>query len=574
MDVIKNLNTQIYTHISQHFLSIKESDVQCVSAKSSQNHDYQSSLCLRLAKNLHCTPIAMAQRIVEILRPLSHVSVEVSGPGFLNVTLNNAAISQFLQEYHATFAAPLNFNQSLHILVDYSSPNIAKELHVGHLRSTIIGDVIANAWEWSGAKVTRINHLGDWGTAFGMLLAYLKRHQKNVFDQTLSLSDLMIWYQDAKKEFDETPQYYEDSKQALVLLQAGHAESLKVWKQLCVISQMGYQKIYNQLDIKGLQARGESFYQPWLAQIVEQAQTQNLLSYSDGAACIFLDGFQGRDGTPLPLIIQKSDGGFNYATTDLAAVQYRIQTDRADKVFYVTDNGQKDHFAMIFSAAYAMALSSPGQLIHVPFGVVQNAERKRYKTRSGGVVPLQDLLDEAYERALAVAVERSIPEQHNFAKIVGFGAIKYADLSTYRLMDYVFDVDKMLSFEGNTIVYILYSLVRAKSLLKKAGTPFDSIDPLHLAQFSLNYSYTMTEKRLILQLLKFEQIFKDVLDQSAPHFFCDYLYELSVRFNHFFRDCPVLNNESTAQRLLLVFCVATEMTSVLHLLGIQTLDEM
>ncbi len=576
MNVIKKINTEIYNKISESlkFPSIILSDIQCVPSKSGQSHDFQTSLCLKIAKNLGLSPITLANQIIGELDCLSNMHFEVSEPGFINITLQNAAVTEFLEEYRNALRNPWDFNRDKKIIVDYSSPNIAKELHVGHLRSTIIGDALANTWAFTGANVLRLNHLGDWGTAFGMLLAYLERQNKDVFDTKLTLSDLMLWYQEAKKEFDENVQYYEDSKKALVRLQTGDPKDLKIWQQLCTISKIGYQKIYNQLEIKDLQDRGESFYQPWLAQIIQLSQEKNLLSYSEGAACLFLEGFIGRDGTPLPLIIQKSDGGFNYATTDLAAIQYRIQSDHAHKIFYVTDNGQRDHFAMVFSAAIAMSLATSEQLIHVPFGVVQNPEKKRYKTRSGSVIRLQELLDEAYERAFDLAVHRPISDKERFASVVGFGAIKYADLSSFRLMDYVFDFDKMLAFDGNTVVYLLYCLVRTKSILKKAEGQLAPEKTDYSGQFSLDYTYTITEKRLVLQLVKLEQVVKDVLNQSAPHFLCDYLYELCVRFNHFFRDCPVLNHEHSKQRLILVNLVAQAITSTLHLLGINTLDEM
>jgi arginyl-tRNA synthetase len=527
--------------------------------------DFQSNIALKIAKKVQLSPLALAQKLLPLLNATDLFSYEVAAPGFINITLSEKTLlnaAAILPEYLTT-----SEHQGEKIIVEYSSPNVAKELHVGHLRSTIIGHALANCFEAVGYDVMRLNHVGDWGTAFGMLIAFIKRHHLNYQDQELTLATLMEWYQQSKLEFDSSPEIYEDSKKEVVALQAGDPENLAIWQRLCFISEQGYQKIYDQLNIHGLKIRGESFYNPYLPKVIEDFAEKGLLSYSDGAACVFLEGFTNRENQPLPLIIQKADGGYNYATTDLASVRYRIKEDKAEKVYYVTDNGQREHFAMIFAAAEKVGYAAHEQLIHVPFGVVQDAAKKRFKTRSGGVVKLQDLLDEAYQRAYALAIERSLSDPATFAKVVGYGALKYADLSSNRIMDYVFDFDRMLSFDGNTIVYLLYSFVRAESILKKAEEhPKTFIMP--------RTSLVPAERRLLMQCLLYQHTLHAVLKHSNPHLLCEYLYELATRFHCFFRDCPVLTAPEKNSRLGYVLLMQNVLKKGLSLLGLDTLNEM
>jgi arginyl-tRNA synthetase len=527
--------------------------------------DFQSNVAFKIAKDVGLAPSVLAQKIVHHFDSNLPLTFSVAGAGFINITIKEKALLQ------AADHLPKFFSEKKHqgekIIVEYSSPNVAKELHVGHLRSTIIGDALANCFESVGYDVLRLNHVGDWGTAFGMLIAYIKRHRLDYNNTNLSLSTLMEWYQQSKVEFDNSPEVYEDSKKEVVALQQGDPENLKIWQILCSISEQGYQKIYDALSIEGLHVRGESFYNPYLPKVIEDFKEKSLLTYSDGAACVFLEGFKNRENQPLPLIIQKADGGYNYATTDLASVRYRIFEDRALRIYYVTDNGQRDHFSMIFAAAEKVGYASKDQLIHVPFGIVQDEFKKRFKTRSGGVIKLQDLLDEAYQRAHSIATERHLSNPDHFAKVVGYGALKYADLSSNRIMDYVFDFDRMLAFEGNTIVYLLYSYVRASSILKKAD---HDENKFIYPQGSLNPS----ERRLLIQCLLYPHTVSSVLKYANPHLLCEYLYELATRFNHFFRDCPVLNAEEKSSRLSYVILFKSVLKQGLSLLGLNTIDEM
>ncbi len=567
MTISNYIHDAVLAIVLSNHPEIEKLDLYPNRAKSHQDHDFQFSFPLKYAKKKNLNPIDFAQSLCCDLSVIEGLRFEASKPGFINVFVEDIVLSGSLKNMIAD-----NQNhaaKNMRVIVDYSSPNIAKELHVGHLRSTIIGHALANIWEYCGADVLRLNHLGDFGTAFGMLLAYIEENHKDVFASDLDLSDLMKWYQESKAIFDQDKDFYELSKKNLIRLQAGDHKAVAQWKALCAISQQGYDKIYSQLGIEGLISRGESFYQPWLEEVIHDAQAMNVSSDSDGAVCIFLDGFKSRDGNNLPLIIQKSDGGYNYATTDLAAIKYRCQHDQADKIFYVTDSGQKDHFSMVFQAAKKLNYIQQQELYHVPFGVVQNPEGKRYKTRSGGVIRLQDLLDESYERAYAIAEDRGYTgNKEIFAKTVGIGALKYADLSTHRTMDYIFDFDRMLSFEGNTVVYILYSFVRTQSLLKKSGK----------SQFVFHVfgetQLEKSEKDLLLALDRFDDVLSCILKESTPHPLCDYLYQLSGAFHAFFRDCPVLNHVHSDRRLTIVYTVNKYLKKGLGLLGIGVLDEM
>ena len=539
--------------------------------KDEQFGDFQTNIALKASKLFKLPPLVLADQI------LSHIMLKdiydfiVAGPGFINIKIKNNILLKASLEVAAAGFDVSKTNRK--IIVEYSSPNVAKELHVGHLRSTIIGDALANCFEWAGDEVLRLNHIGDWGTAFGMLISYIKRHSLDYRNSDLNLATLMIWYQESKIEFDADESIYEDSKREVVSLQSGDPQNIEIWTRLCEISEQGYKKIYDALDIKNLKVRGESFYNPYLAKVVEDFNQKNLLTYSDGAACVFMDGFKNRNNEPLPLIIQKADGGFNYATTDLASVWYRVSHDRADKIYYVTDNGQREHFAMFFEAARLVGYAESGQLVHVPFGVVQDEFKKRFKTRSGGVIKLQDLLDEAYERAYEIAKSRELNHPEEFAKIIGYGALKYADLSSNRIMDYVFDFDRMLSFEGNTVVYLMYSFVRACSILSKAEISLDNYK-LNINDLSLNITLQPTERSLLKHCLLFPLTIESVLKNETPHVLCEYLYDLAVKFNHFFRDCPVLNAQEKAHRLAYVFLTANVLKQGLSLLGIKTINEM
>ena len=545
--------------------------------------DFQCNIALPLAKTLDEKPRAIAEKIVtavdlgDICEPL-----EIAGPGFINLKLtNDYLISQIKIIQNDPRLGVEKVTQSERIIVDFSSPNIAKEMHVGHLRSTIIGDAIARILEFRGYGVLRLNHVGDWGTQFGMLIAFLKMVYPRalVRADALDLEDLVDLYRKAKILFDRNEDFKKISQQAVVALQSGDPESLKAWKLLCNQSRREFQVIYQLLDIN-LTERGESFYNAFLPAVVSELEEAGLLIEDDGAKCVFLDGFSNKDGNPLPLIIQKSDGGYNYATTDLAALKYRINTDQADRIIYVTDAGQSNHFTQFFQVAKRAGILTPKTtVVHVPFGLVKGEDGKKLKTRSGDTIRLIDLLTEAVKRSrqdieMRLA-EESRPETpefiNNVAQVVGIAAIKYADLSQNRTSDYVFSYDKMLSLQGNTAPYLIYAYARIKSISREGNINYDQLGenaPIILKE--------VTELELAKDLLKLSEVIKEVESSLLPNRLCDYLYELSKKYNKFYENCPVLKADEPIKTSRLILCDLTARTLQLglSLLGIDVLERM
>jgi arginyl-tRNA synthetase len=465
--------------------------------------------------------------------------------------------------------------------VDFSSPNIAKEMHVGHLRSTIIGDCLARVLEFRGHPVLRLNHVGDWGTQFGMLITHLKQVAPEALEHpdAVDLGDLVAFYRQAKARFDDDESFQTISREEVVKLQGGDPVSLKAWGLLCDQSRREFQKIYDQLGIR-LTERGESFYNPYLQAVVDDLRAAGLLVVDAGAGCVFLEGVSGKDGQPLPLIVQKSDGGFNYATTDLAAIRYRFSQagDGASRVIYVTDAGQASHFAGVFQVAQRAGwIPSHCSVEHVPFGLVQGDDGKKLKTRSGDTVRLKDLLDEAVERTEADLRQRLADEQRSedeafiqqVAASVGLAAVKYADLSTNRITNYQFSFDRMLALTGNTAPYLLYAVVRIAGIARKGG------DLGAGAVASLTFSEAQ-EWALVRELLKFDGVLAEVEQELLPNRLCTYLFELSQVFNRFYDQVPVLKAEEPFRSSRLALCrLTTDTLSLgLGLLGIPTLERM
>jgi arginyl-tRNA synthetase len=467
------------------------------------------------------------------------------------------------------------------VAIDFSSPNIAKEMHVGHLRSTIIGDAIARTLEFIGHDVIRINHIGDWGTQFGMLIAYLREVHPQALTtaDALDLGDLVAFYRQAKQRFDTDETFKETARQEVVKLQAGAEDTRRAWKLLCDQSRREFQVIYDLLDIK-LTERGESFYNSLLPAVVADLTELGLLVESDGAKCVFVDGFTNKEGEPLPLIVQKSDGGYNYATTDLAAIRYRIQNDKAKRIVYVTDSGQANHFAQVFAVARKAGwIPEDVEIVHVPFGLVLGEDGKRLKTRSGEAVRLQDLLDEAIVRTRQdlenrlKAEERQETEEFiaSVSQTVGLSAVKYADLSQNRASNYVFSYDKMLALQGNTAPYMLYAYVRVQGIRRKGEINFDNLDAS--AKVILQSD---AELVLAKHLLQFNEVINAVGGDLLPNRICQYLFELSQKFNQFFEQCPVLKAEEPLRTSRLMLCDLTARTLKLglDLLGIKVLERM
>ncbi|HEY9813097.1 MAG TPA: arginine--tRNA ligase, partial [Candidatus Sericytochromatia bacterium] len=506
----------------------------------------------------------------------------VAGAGFINFTLKPEYLEAQLNAIQTNSRLGVESPKTKErVVVDFSSPNIAKEMHVGHLRSTIIGDCIARILEFWGHDVLRLNHVGDWGTQFGMLIAYLREAYPDALTtaNALDLGDLVSLYRQAKKRFDEDQEFQEVARQEVVKLQAGAEDTNRAWQLLCEQSRREFQVIYDLLDVH-LQERGESFYNPLLPAVLEDLDKLGLLVENAGAMCVFLDGFTNKEGQPLPLIVKKSDGGYNYATTDLAALRYRIEQDGAERIIYVTDAGQANHFAQFFQVARRAGwIPDHVEVVHVPFGLVLGEDNKKLKTRSGETVRLRDLLDEAIARARTDLKTRLQEEQRqeteefieNVAKVVGISAVKYADLSQNRTSNYVFSYDKMLALQGNTAPYMLYAYVRIQGISRKGGIDFDNLgaDVKILLQQE-------TELVLAKHLLQLSEVLTDVEQDLMPNRLCQYLFELSQKFNQFYDRCPVLQAEQAQRVSRLALCDLTARTLKLglSLLGIPVLERM
>lgn len=544
--------------------------------------DYQCNSALKIGKALRMPPREAAEKIVSHFdRTLDGkemvAKLEIAGPGFINIMLSSsflaAQIDMILQDERLGVPRP---EKKQKVIVEFSSPNVAKELHVGHLRSTIIGDAIARLFEFLGHDILRLNHIGDWGTQFGMLIAYVQENVPDIFKgkKAAELIELMGWYRESKKRFDEDPEFKKCAQMQVVKLQSGDAETRAAWQVICEISRRSYQEIYNLLDVKIIE-RGESFYNPYLPGLIDDLTQKGLIAISDGAKCIFLEGFVSRDGTLLPMIVQKSDGGYNYDTTDLAAMRHRIQVEQADRIIILTDAGQSLHFAMLAKAAEKAGYLDPAKVRfdHVPFGVVLGPDGKKFKTRSGDTEKLIDLLMEAVSHAKEIMQER-LPdlgdnELGRVSQILGIDAIKYSDLSCHRIKDYVFSYDRMLKFEGNTAAFLLYAYVRINGIKRKVGK--DIAEVLKRAHVVLQHP---SEIALALHARRFGEVLDAVSRDLLPNRLCEYLYEFAEKFHAFFRDCRVEGDPQEESRLLLCEAAARILEKGLNLLGLKTLDRM
>ncbi|TQD78958.1 hypothetical protein C1H46_035435 [Malus baccata] len=451
-------------------------------------------------------------------------------------------------------------------VVDFSSPNIAKEMHVGHLRSTIIGDTLARILEFSNVEVLRRNHVGDWGTQFGMLIEFLFEKFPNIEDvNETAIGDLQAFYKSSKQRFDDDPAFKERAQRAVVSLQGGEPRYRNAWLKICEISRKEFHKVYERLGVH-LEEKGESFYNPYIPGVLKELSDKGLIEDSQGARVIFLEGFN------IPLIVVKSDGGFNYASTDLAALWYRLNEEKADWIIYVTDVGQQQHFNMFFEAAKRAGwLPTDGALkpkvTHVGFGLVLGEDGKRFRTRSSEVVRLVDLLDEAKDRSKKVLVERGWTEQelNQIAEAVGYGAVKYADLKNNRLTNYTFDFDQMLSDKGNTAVYLLYAHARICSIIRKSGKNIEELKKT--GEIVLDHD---GERELGLHLLQFSENVEETCTNLLPNVLCEYLYNLSEVFTKkFYSNCQVVGSPEETSRLLLCEATAIVMRKCFNLLGIE-----
>lgn len=560
----------------------KGEEAEVVQSSQESFGHYQCNSCLKIAKTLKLNPREVANSLKDFLLSDStskelFSKIEVAGPGFLNMTLSSnsieAQVKVILKDKFLGVQRPIHKQK---IIVEFSSPNVAKELHVGHLRSTIIGDAIARIFEFLGHDVLRLNHIGDWGTQFGMLITYLKDHHEKVLqgEESTDLTSLMNWYKASKKKFDEDPDFKKRSQLQVVKLQSGDEESLSAWKRICEISRVAFQEIYDLMDIK-TEERGESFYNPYLANLVKELEEKGVVTTSNGAKCIFLEGINGRDGAPLPMIIQKSDGGFNYDTTDMAALKHRIEEEKAERIVILTDAGQSLHFQMLFQAGLKAGYYDPAKLRldHVTFGVVLGPDGKKFKTRSGETEKLIDLLLEAVSKAKLIIDERlpdvSEGEKTKIAKALGIGAVKYADLSGNRVKDYVFSYDRMLKFEGNTASFLLYAFVRIQGIKRKGHWDIANL----IEEHPLSLSHP-SEILLALHLCQLPEVLEIISRDLLPNRLSDYLYTLAEKFNAFYRDCRVEGAEEEKSRILLCEATGRVLEKGLNLLGLSTVSRM
>ncbi|EXU76117.1 arginine--tRNA ligase [Erwinia mallotivora] len=539
--------------------------------------DYQANGIMAVAKKLGKAPRQLAEEVLTHLDLQGIVSkIEIAGPGFINLFLDSTWLASQAESVINAPRLGVAAVAPQTVVIDYSAPNVAKEMHVGHVRSTIIGDAAARTLEFLGHKVIRANHVGDWGTQFGMLIAFLEK-QQNEDHTPVALADLEAFYREAKRTYDEDPLFAERARGYVVKLQGGDEYCRTMWKKLVDITMSQNQIIYDRMNVTLTRndVMGESLYNDMLPGIVADLKAKGLAVESEGATVVFLDEFKNKEGEPMGVIIQKKDGGYLYTTTDIACAKYRYETLHADRVLYYIDSRQHQHlhqaWTIVRKAGYVPE-SVP--LEHHAFGMMLGKDGKPFKTRAGGTIKLSDLLDEAVERATRLVSEKNpempADELKKLANIVGIGAVKYADLSKSRTTDYIFDWDNMLAFEGNTAPYMQYAYTRVLSVFRKAG----------IDESALNGEIRLGEEReaaLAVRLLQFEETITQVAREGTPHVMCAYLYDLAGLFSGFYEHCPILTaaDEATRQsRLKLALLTAKTLRQGLETLGIETVERM
>ncbi|WAT01914.1 arginine--tRNA ligase [Rouxiella chamberiensis] len=546
------------------------------SAKA-QFGDYQANGVMSVAKTLKMPPRQLAEKVVELL-DLSGIAskIEIAGPGFINIFLDNGFVAANADAALADPKLGISPVEQQTIVIDYSAPNVAKEMHVGHIRSTIIGDAAARTNELLGHKVIRANHVGDWGTQFGMLIAYLEKVQ-NESAAEMKLSDLEEFYRAAKKNYDEDEAFALRARNYVVKLQGGDEYCLQMWRKLVDVTMKQNQITYDRMNVTLTRddVMGESLYNSMLPGIVSDLQDKGLAVDSEGAVVVYLDEYKNKDGDPMGVIIRKKDGGYLYTTTDIACAKYRYETLGADRVLYYIDSRQHQHlmqaWTIVRKAGY---VPDSVALEHHAFGMMLGKDGKPFKTRAGGTIKLSDLLDEAIVRAreLILSKNPNLPDEEleQLVNAVGIGAIKYADLSKSRTTDYIFDWDNMLAFEGNTAPYMQYAYTRVASIFKRADIDVDS----------LTQPMVLTEDRetaLATRLLQFEEVLTTVAREGTPHMMCAYLYDVAGLFSGFYEDCPILNVEDQTvrnSRLKLALLTQRTLKTGLDTLGIDTVERM
>ena len=540
--------------------------------------DYQANGMMAVAKKLGMAPRQLAEQVLTHLDLNGIASkVEIAGPGFINIFLDPAFLAEHVEQALTSDRLGVAKPAKQTVVIDYSAPNVAKEMHVGHLRSTIIGDAAVRTLEFLGHHVIRANHVGDWGTQFGMLIAYLEKQQQENAGE-MALADLEGFYREAKKHYDEDEAFAERARSYVVKLQGGDEYFLQMWRKLVDITMSQNQITYDRLNVTLTRddVMGESLYNPMLPGIVADLKAKGLAVESEGATVVFLDEYKNKEGEPMGVIIQKKDGGYLYTTTDIACAKYRYETLHADRVLYYIDSRQHQHlmqaWTIVRKAGY---VPDSVPLEHHMFGMMLGKDGKPFKTRAGGTVKLADLLDEALERARRLVSEKNpdmpADELEKLANAVGIGAVKYADLSKNRTTDYIFDWDNMLAFEGNTAPYMQYAYTRVLSVFRKSG-----LDEKDLVNAKVQLSEDR-EAQLAARLLQFEETLTVVAREGTPHVMCAYLYDVAGLFSGFYEHCPILsaeNEEVRNSRLKLALLTAKTLKLGLDTLGIETVERM
>ena len=543
--------------------------------------DYQCNAIMAVAKQLKTAPRIFASQVVEHLN-IDHIAdkVEVAGPGFINIFIKTSWLAQCLENaIDDNRCGVSKVSKPQTVVIDYSAPNVAKEMHVGHLRSTIIGDASARIHEFMGHKVIRQNHLGDWGTQFGMLISQLEDIEQEQQETTnIQLNDLETFYRSAKVRFDQDHKFADKSRLYVVQLQSGNERHLQLWKKLVDITLERNQDIYDRLNVSLTKddIMGESAYNNSLPNIIKTLKQKKLLTLNDKAKVVFLEDFKNKDGEPMGVIVQKSDGGYLYTTTDLAAIRHRCHTLNADKILYYVDARQAQHFEQVFSIAKKAGFATQHtQLSHHTIGLMLGNDNKPFKTRSGNTIKLSDLLDEAEIRAARLLATKSLNidevQKVQVIKAIAIGSIKYADLSKNRSSSYVFNWDNMLAFDGNTLPYLLYAYTRIQSILKKSNVKREDIQGKIIIKDTI-------EKMIALQLNRFDDTLNSVVEEGTPSTLCTYLYDLAGCFMQFYETCPInkdhVSTTTRDSRLKICTLTGTILKQGLNLLGINTIEQM
>lgn len=580
------MKSVVETLISQTIETLKQNGVlaedvspriNIQNTKDKSHGDFACNIAMMLAKPAGMNPRELAEKIIAALPSDPRITdTQIAGPGFINFFVNDSWLEEQVSNTLKDKNLGIKISQAPQtIVVDYSSPNLAKEMHVGHLRSSIIGDAVVRALEFQGHKVIRQNHVGDWGTQFGMLLAYMEEQQNS--GEALDLADLESFYRASKQRFDESEDFANRARELVVALQSGDEYCNKLWQEFNSISLEHCLALYKRLGVSltAADVRGESAYNKDLQGIVDDLTAAELLTEDQGAQCVFLDEFKNKEGDILPIIVQKAGGGFLYATSDLAAIRYRAQSLNADRVLYFVDQRQALHFNQVFALAHKAGFAAEStSLEHLGFGTMNGEDGKPFKTRSGGTVKLVDLLDEAEERAIALVRSKNPDmaqqELETIGKAVGIAAVKYADLSKDRARDYIFNFEQMLSFEGNTAPYLMYAYTRVASIFDKADLDMNTIS----GEISL---VEEKEKDLANKLMQFQEVLNRMTLRGQPHTLCSYIYEVAGLFSSFYENCPILaadTEEKKLSRLRLAALTGRTIKQGLNLLGISTLERM